>query len=196
MSSTARQQAVTARRADGGDAKQIYRLFQAVYTNSSHPFQSLADVESFLGDDRNFEMIAEDDGSIVAGAAMTYNAWNDSYELGRAITDPDFRRNGLAGVVMKSALEQVCVRELGSVFFGFPRGRRIAELAAELNPAFVAVGHDGGRKLRTAVAKSTSSFMPSRHTLVRRGRPPIVPRDAGVRHDRSEQSEQTAKRRS
>jgi molybdopterin/thiamine biosynthesis adenylyltransferase len=141
------QEKATPRRATRGDVGQLAALFQAVYVNSSHPFQSAADIEAFLADERNFEIVIEIDQKIVAGAAMTYAAWNDAYEFGRAITHPDFQRQGLAGLVMQQVVQEVCQRTLGSVFFGFPRVRRVADLSATLEPPFIAVGHDDGRNV-------------------------------------------------
>jgi molybdopterin/thiamine biosynthesis adenylyltransferase len=135
------------RRATPGDSRQLAALFQTVYVNSSHPFQSETDVERFIADERNFEVVVEVDGRIIAGAAMAYMAWNDSYELGRAITHSDFRRHALAGFLMENVVREVCARSLGSVFFGFPRVRRIADLSAVIEPPFVVIGHDGGRNI-------------------------------------------------
>lgn len=54
----------------------------------------------FLADSRNFHALAEEGDRIVASMAMTYYEWNDSYELGRALTHPDCRGRGLAAVLM------------------------------------------------------------------------------------------------
>ncbi|HEY4992163.1 MAG TPA: hypothetical protein VII33_08765, partial [Nakamurella sp.] len=80
------------RRGTIGDARSLAALFNDAYPNSSHPFQSADDVEAFLADDRNFQVLVQADERIVAGAAMTHTSWNDSYELGRAIS----RRRGWA----------------------------------------------------------------------------------------------------
>src|SRR5215467_11591232 len=77
------------------DASAIAVLFQMVYSNSSHPFQTMCDVSDFLTEERNFQILAEERGSVVAFMAITYNSWNDSYELGRALTQPIYRRLGL-----------------------------------------------------------------------------------------------------
>ncbi len=135
------------RRADLKDAVQIADLFQVVYRNSSHPFQTLEDVRRFLSDSLNFQIVAEDEGRIVASMAMTYYAWNDAYELGRALTHPDYRCHGLAAFLAQKVVNQVCDRALGSVFFGFPRVRRIVELCAALSPPMIVVGHDAGQNV-------------------------------------------------
>src|SRR5262249_44204005 len=62
-------------------------------------------------------------------------------------TKPSLRRNGLARILMHEVVQAVCDGRRGSVFFGFPRVRRIADVATELSPAFVAAGHDGGRNV-------------------------------------------------
>lgn len=100
-----------------------------------------------LADSRNFQILAEADGRLVASMAMTFSAWNDSYELGRALTVPEYRRNGLAGLLMQRVVDWVAAEESGSITFGFPRVRRIAELCAALDPPIVPVGHDAGRNV-------------------------------------------------
>jgi len=135
------------RRATAADAIEIAALFQLEYRDSSHPFQTVDDVSAFLSDSRNFEIVAELDDRIVSSMAMAYCAWNDSYELGRAITHFDYRRHGLAGAVMQPVVDWVRTARLGQVFFGFPRARRIVDLCAALAPAMVVVGHDGGRNV-------------------------------------------------
>jgi len=135
------------RRASVADAAAISTLFQLEYRDSSHPFQTLDDVAAFLSDARNFEIVADIDGQLVSSMAMTYCAWNDSYELGRAITHPDYRRHGLAECLMQPVVTWVCEARVGEVFFGCPRARRILDLCAALSPAMIVAGHDGGRNI-------------------------------------------------
>jgi hypothetical protein len=78
---------------------------------------------------------------------MIYNAWNDSYELGRALTLPEYRRNGLAGLLMQRVVDWAAAPSLGELIFGYPRVRRIADLCATLDPQIVVVGHDAGRNV-------------------------------------------------
>ncbi|HTT39130.1 MAG TPA: GNAT family N-acetyltransferase [Burkholderiales bacterium] len=139
-----------ARRSGPADASAIAELFQSTYQCSSHPFQTVADVERFLADERNFQILTEEGGRIVASMAMAYNDWNDSYELGRAITHPDYRRQGLAALLMQRVVDWVCDQGLGQVFFGFPRARRIVELCAAIHPRMIVVGHDAGRNVANA----------------------------------------------
>src|SRR5215813_2321177 len=138
---------LTLRRAGSEDACKIAALFQLVYRNSSHPFQTVDDVARFLADARNFQIVAELDGRIISSVAMTYYAWNDSYELGRAITHPDHRCHGLAATLMQGVVDWVRERALGQVFFGFPRVRRIVDLGSGLNPPMIVAGHDAGRNV-------------------------------------------------
>jgi len=79
--------------------------------------------------------------------AMIYNPWNDSYELGRALTLPEYRRNGLAGLLMQQVLDWAADAGLGELIFGYPRVRRIADLCATLDPKIVVAGHDAGRNV-------------------------------------------------
>src|SRR5262247_4130444 len=117
MQATQQQTIGIVRRAAVTDAPELAELFRPVYPKSSHPFQRLSDVEAFLSDSRNVEVVVERDHRIVAGAAMTRCEWNDSYELGRAITHPDFQGQGLAAILMQEAVWQVCANHQGSVFF-------------------------------------------------------------------------------
>lgn len=138
---------VTIRRAGPEDACTIAALFQSVYRHSSHPFQSTASVAHFLLDERNFQIVAEEDNQVAATMAMIYNPWNDSYELGRAITLPDYRRNGLAELLMQQVVDWTANAGLGELIFGYPRVRRIADLCAALDPTIVVAGHDAGRNV-------------------------------------------------
>src|SRR5690348_12810745 len=54
------------RRAGVGDAREVTEQFQMAYRNSSHPFQTVASVTDFLAEPRNFQVVAESHGSIVA----------------------------------------------------------------------------------------------------------------------------------
>jgi GNAT superfamily N-acetyltransferase len=138
---------VTIRRAGPEDGCTIAALFQSVYRNSSHPFQSTACVAQFLLDERNFQIVAEEDHQVVASMAMVYNPWNDSYELGRALTLPEYRRNGLAGLLMQQVVGWAADAGFGELIFGYPRVRRIADLCADLDPKIVVAGHDAGRNV-------------------------------------------------
>jgi GNAT superfamily N-acetyltransferase len=138
---------LTVRRADAKDAHAVAALFLSMYRDSSHPFQSTASVREFLEDNRNFQILAEGGDRVVASMAMTSNPWNDRYELGRAITAPEYRRNGLAAYLMQEVVDWVAAAGLGQLIFGYPRVRRIAQLCARLDPRIVIVGHDAGRNV-------------------------------------------------
>jgi GNAT superfamily N-acetyltransferase len=138
---------LTIRRAGLKDANTIAELFHSMYRNSSHPFHSTTSVAEFLQDTRNFQIIAEADNRIVASMAMTFNPWNEAYELGRAITVPEYRRNGLAGFLMQQVVDWAAAAGCGELIFGYPRVRRIAELCETLDPKIIPVGHDAGRNV-------------------------------------------------
>lgn len=135
------------RRAGAADARRLAELFALACPNSSHPLQRIEDAEPLLEDSRNYVVIAEDGGDLAASMAMTYFPWNRSYELGRALTRPAYRRQGLAAGLAQRVLDWVCDHGLGEVFFGYPRIRSIAKLVACLTPRMVAVGHDAGRNV-------------------------------------------------
>jgi GNAT superfamily N-acetyltransferase len=115
--------------------------------DSSHPFRSLALVTQFLENRRNFQIVAEDAGRVVASMAMAYQRWNNSYELGRALTTPEYRRIGLARVLMQQVVDWVGDASFGELTFGYPRVRRIADLGLALGPQMMVVGHDNGRNV-------------------------------------------------
>jgi molybdopterin/thiamine biosynthesis adenylyltransferase/GNAT superfamily N-acetyltransferase len=138
---------VTLRRAGPADAERLSELFRLVYSESSHPFQSARDVHDMLVGRRNVGLVAEVAGRVVASMAMTYSPWNDSYELGRALTDPQWRRQGLAAALMQRAIDAVRGDGPGQLVFGFPRVRRMVDLCAQADPPLVVVGHDGGRNV-------------------------------------------------
>ena len=129
------------------DANDLVNLFNAVYRHSSHPFQNATAVSTFLADSSNFQIIAETEDGMVATAAMAYSAWNDSYELGRALTHPSYRGHGLAAAILQTVVDWVGKASPGQIVFGFPRVRRIAEICSKLNPRMAIVGHDAGRNV-------------------------------------------------
>src|SRR5215831_8865132 len=146
------------RLANATDAATLASLFQLVYRNSSHPLQNLDDVARFLRNVLNLCVVADVDGRIVASMAMTHCPWNDSYECGRALTDPEWRRQGVAPLLMHRVLGEIRECGMGQVYYGYPRVRRIAELAETVIPAFVVTGHDGGRNVANG-ARETHLIM-------------------------------------
>jgi GNAT superfamily N-acetyltransferase len=138
---------VAVRRAGPQDASTLAALFQMVYKNSSHPFQTIGAVEAFLLQPSNFQILAEDSKSVIASMAMTYNSWNNSYELGHALTHPEYRGHGLAAYLMETVVELVAQQQIGDLIFGFPRVRRIVDLCAGLDRPIIVAGHDAGRNV-------------------------------------------------
>jgi GNAT superfamily N-acetyltransferase len=118
-----------------------------VYRDGSHPFLGTDAIESFLADPSNVQIVAEDRGRLIASMAMAYNPWNDSYELGRALTHAEYRRHGIAASLIQSVVNWAADGGPGELVFGFPRVRRIVELCAALSPRMVVVGHDAGRNV-------------------------------------------------
>jgi RimJ/RimL family protein N-acetyltransferase len=138
---------VEIRRAGACDAPALAALFRMVYKDSSHPFQTADAIVAFLADPSNFQIVAEDSGQLIASMAMAYNPWNDSYELGRALTRAEHRRHGLAAYLIQAVVDYAADGVLGEVIFGFPRVQRIVDLCAVLNPRMIVVGHDAGRNV-------------------------------------------------
>ena len=75
---------------------------------------------------------------------MTHRPWNDSYELGRGLTRPDYPR-GLGALLMQRVVDWVCDAALGEVFTGSFPARCFVDLGAALNPPMIVAGHDTGR---------------------------------------------------
>jgi GNAT superfamily N-acetyltransferase len=135
------------RRAGPQDASALAALFHIVYQSGSHPFQTVAGIEAFLSQPCNFQILAERGKSVVASMAMTYNSWNNSFELGRALTHPEYRGHGLAGHLMQKVVNLVAQQRLGDLILGFPRVRRIVDLCANLDRPIIVAGHDAGRNV-------------------------------------------------
>ena len=88
--------------------------------------------------------MAEHENHLVSFMTMTYRPWNDSYELGRGLTRPDYPR-GLGALLMQRVVDWVCDAALGEVFTGSFPARCFVDLGAALNPPMIVAGHDTGR---------------------------------------------------
>ena len=141
----ARRGGFTFRRASPSDAESIAALVDPMYGDSSHPFQSPALIIDFLRNPRNFQIVAEDASQVVASMTMAHQEWNNSYELGRVLTASEYRRIGLARVLMQQVVDCVSEAALGELMFGYARVRRIANLGFALGPQMMVVGYDNGR---------------------------------------------------
>jgi GNAT superfamily N-acetyltransferase len=140
-------QGLAIRRAGASDAPALARLFGTVYKDGSHPFLGADAIKAFLADSSNVQIVAENGGQLIASMAMAYNPWNDSYELGRALTLAEYRCHGLAASLIQNVVNWAADEGYGELVFGFPRVRRIVDLCAALSPRMVAVGHDAGRNV-------------------------------------------------
>jgi hypothetical protein len=89
--------------------------------------------------------VAEEENRLVSSMTMMYRPWNDSYELGRALTRPDCHRRGLGALLMQRAVDSVCDAALGEVFIASFRARCLVDPCAALNPPMIVAGHDTGR---------------------------------------------------
>jgi N-acetylglutamate synthase-like GNAT family acetyltransferase len=125
---TENRSSLSIRRAGSNDAESIASLFQSAYGAASHPDLNVQQLRQRLADPRNCWLVGEDADGIAATMGMIYYPHNDSYELGRAFTQPVYRRSGIALDLIQRCCQWAQQQQQGSVVFGFPRVRRIYEI--------------------------------------------------------------------
>ncbi len=135
------------RRAAPEDADAVAELVHSLSGDSTHPLRSAARLSEFLRDRRNFQIVAEKGGRVVASADVAYHSWNNSHEVGRTLTVPEHHANGLTGHLTRRAVRWADEAGIGDLVFAFPRTRSTADLGVALTPPVVVVGHDNGRNV-------------------------------------------------
>jgi hypothetical protein len=138
-------QGLNIRKATSDDAVRISSLFRVTYGASSHPCKDAQCVCDSICSGATTWRVAIDQGNVAACVTLIQNAWNRSWEIGRAITLPEYRGEGLATTMMQQSVEEACASSSCDVVVGFPRSRTMLRIATEqLEPRFLPVGHDGG----------------------------------------------------
>lgn len=142
--STINQSSLEFSRADEADCFEIATLFQQVYGDSSHPEIQPGALCHHLVDKNNYWLACRYAGEIIGTAACIYNNWNQSYELGRAVTTVQWRRQGIAQQMVQRCCDWLMHHHPNTVVVGYPRAQRILEICQQLETPFTACGHDGG----------------------------------------------------
>lgn len=132
------------RNATTEDAPRISELFKVTYGDSSHPCKDAQCVRDSILSGTTTWHVAMDQGNVVACVTLIRIAWNRSWEIGRAITLPEYRGEGLATTMMQQSLNEACSSCLCDAIIGFPRSRTMLHIATEqLDPLLLPIGHDG-----------------------------------------------------
>src|SRR5271167_2690449 len=116
-------QRLNIRKATTEDSPRISSLFEVTYGDSSHPCKDTQCVREGIWSGTTAWRVAMDQGRVVACVTLIRNAWNRSWELGRAITLPEYRGEGLARKMMQQSLNEACASRLCDVIIGFPRSQ-------------------------------------------------------------------------
>ena len=136
---------LTFRRAERSDAQELAELFDRTYGQTSHPLRDREQVLQLVAQEENYCWLSLFDDRIVSCVGITHFPWNDSFELGRAITIPEFQGQGLALRLIESSVEWLCNTIKAELIWGTPRVRRIYEICCkDISPGMIATGHDGG----------------------------------------------------
>ncbi len=134
---------LTIRSATDEDAREISGLFQLTYGDSSHPCKDAQRIVDSIRSGVTAWRVALDEERIVACGTLIVNRWNQCWEIGRAITLPEYRGAGIATQLMQRNIEDACLSSYCDLLVGFPRSRTMLNIARDVKPAFLPVGHDG-----------------------------------------------------
>lgn len=135
--------ALTIRSASREDSRAISGLFQLAYGRSSHPCKDPQHVNEGICSGSARWRIAIDHDKVVACVTLIVNGWNNSWELARAVTLPEYRGGGLGTELMQCSLDEACASPSCDVIVGFPRSRTMLHIVSGLKPSMLPVGHDG-----------------------------------------------------
>lgn len=137
--------AIDFRRAVVSDAQALAEMFAQTYGETSHPLRDPQRIHELVNRSENICLLGLHRTRIVACVGITHYPWNDSFELGRAITVPEFRGQGLAVQLVQKCLDWLREVFQPAVFWGTPRVARIYDICChDVSPQMIATGHDGG----------------------------------------------------
>jgi GNAT superfamily N-acetyltransferase len=157
------------RKARVDDATQMSELFRITYGESSHPCKDPRHIRDTIQNGSCVWRLAADASRVVACSSLIINDWNRSWELGRGVTLPEYRGEGIATTLQQQALDEACASPRCELMLGVPRNRTMLKIARDLRPAFHPVGHDGAINIANAVREY--------HTIAFAAKP-----NAGFRH--------------
>ena len=129
------------------DAHEIACLFRVAYGESSHPCKNAQHVFDSICSGAASWRVAVDQGHVVACAALLLYHWNRCWELGRGVTLPEYRGEGLAPKILQECAQAACASSSCDLMLGFPRNRTMLNILRNIQPSLVPVGHDGGINL-------------------------------------------------
>jgi hypothetical protein len=131
------------RPATSADADRLAELFRSVYRESSHPGADARRIREGMAAGQTW-IVGTCGEDIAACTALIPCAWNDTYESGRSVTHPDFRRTGLGREIYRRAIVSALQRPDCDLVVGYPRSAVMCRMVAETQPSMGLFGHDGG----------------------------------------------------
>lgn len=142
---------VKIRPAEAGDVPGLVELFRVAYADSSHPCKDTGFVLSTIDSSGFVWRVVADGSRIVACSAVVEHAWNGTWEIGRGVTHPDYRGEGIGASLCQECVTAACAAPTCELVHGFPRNATIARIAAQSRPALLFTGHDGGINVANGV---------------------------------------------
>jgi GNAT superfamily N-acetyltransferase len=137
-------QQITIRKASSEDATDIANLFKLAYAECSHPCKGADFVRDEVLSRKAAWRVAVAHNHIVACMSISPSAWNRSWELGRAVTHPDYRRAGIGTELVQESIDEACGSPSCDVVISFPRCRTALDVLTEaIKPPMISIGHDG-----------------------------------------------------
>ena len=139
------------RAASALDVDGLVALFRAVYGDTSHPCKERAFVESTIRSAGFIWRVVSARERIVACSAAVEHAWNRTWEVGRGVTDPEYRSEGIGTELCGQCVAAACEMPGCDLVHGYPRNATVVRMAARSNPPLRIVGHDGGINIANGV---------------------------------------------
>jgi hypothetical protein len=141
----------TVRPAGQSDVDRIAGLFQLVYGQTSHPCSNPDNIVDAFARGEKW-LVCEQGEALIACTALIPHRWNATYEVGRSVTHPAARRQGLGRLIYRDSLRWAV--ELGEEDFvcGWPRNAEMCRmLCSKTTPPMHLFGHDGGANIANGI---------------------------------------------
>lgn len=170
------QPVVGYRDAEPADAEHIARLYDRVYSGG-YPvtdFMDPAAVRALVTAGADVWQVATLDGQVIGSLVGEYAAWNRSYEICRAVMDPDFARGGRFGPLFES-VQRACIRRPDCELLpGYARSDHMQHLCEVVHSPYAMLGSDGGMHQVSGVREEHLVVLASNPLRqVRRITPPV-----------------------